>query len=166
VAGLQHLLGLAMAVVLYALLRRHRAPRWAAALATAPLLLDAYQLQMEQTITPGAPFEAFILGGLTILLWPALEASAGDRVSQPEIWPMLEALLPEYPNFAGTPPISAPLGPAVPKNAATPPVDVRYCVIYMTMGTRCRRSCQLIGAPAAGLNIPTYEAVTVNGGEA
>ncbi len=79
VAGLQHLLGLAMAVVLYALLRRHQAPRWAAALATAPLLLDAYQLQMEQTIMPDVTFEALIVAGLAILLWkprPALHAIA------------------------------------------------------------------------------------------
>ena len=79
VAALQHLLGLAMAVVLYALLRRRQAPRWAAALATAPLLLDAYQLQMEQTIMPDVTFEAFIVAGLAILLWqprPALHAIA------------------------------------------------------------------------------------------
>src|SRR6202012_5022647 len=50
VAGVQHLLGLAMAVALYATLLRRNAPRWAAALAVAPVLLDAYQLQMEQTI--------------------------------------------------------------------------------------------------------------------
>ena len=79
VAGLQHLLGLAMAVVLYALLRRRQARRWAAALATAPLLLDAYQLQMEQTIMPDVTFEALIVAGLAILLWkprPALHAIA------------------------------------------------------------------------------------------
>ena len=55
VAAVQHVLGLAMAVVLYRTLIRRHAPRWAAALATAPLLLDAYQLQMEQTIMPTSP---------------------------------------------------------------------------------------------------------------
>ena len=69
VAAVQHLLGLAMAVVLYLTLIRRHAPRWAAALATAPLLLDAYQLQIEQTIMPDVTFEAIILGGLAILLW-------------------------------------------------------------------------------------------------
>ena len=58
VAAVQHLLGLAMAVILYLTLSRRHAPRWAAALATAPLLLDAYQLQMEQTIMPDVTFEA------------------------------------------------------------------------------------------------------------
>ena len=69
VAGFQHLLGLAMALALYTILIRRHAPRWAATLATAPLLLDAYQLQMEQTVMPDVTFEALITTGLTILLW-------------------------------------------------------------------------------------------------
>jgi 4-amino-4-deoxy-L-arabinose transferase-like glycosyltransferase len=69
VAGFQHLLGLAMALALYTTLIRRHAPRWAATVATAPLLLDAYQLQMEQTIMPDVTFEALITTGLTILLW-------------------------------------------------------------------------------------------------
>src|ERR1700761_1830730 len=69
VAGFQHLLGLAMAVALYAVLIRRNAPRWAAALAAAPVLLDAYQLQMEQTIMPDVVFEAAIVAGLVLLAW-------------------------------------------------------------------------------------------------
>src|SRR5215470_1524694 len=52
VAAVQHVLGLAMAVVLYVVLQRRGVPRWLAALATAPILLDGYQLQIEQTIMP------------------------------------------------------------------------------------------------------------------
>jgi hypothetical protein len=69
VAGVQHLLGLAMAVVIYLLLRRRGATRWLAALAMAPVLLDAYQLQIEQTIMPVTLFEALIVAGLAIVLW-------------------------------------------------------------------------------------------------
>jgi hypothetical protein len=69
VAAVQHLLGLGMAVVIYLLLRRRGAPRWLAALAMAPVLLDGYQLQTEQTIMPGAWFEALIVAGLALLLW-------------------------------------------------------------------------------------------------
>ena len=69
VAAVQHLLGLAMAVVIYLLLLRRGAPRWLAALAIAPVLLDAYQLQIEQTVMPGTWFEALIVAGLAILLW-------------------------------------------------------------------------------------------------
>jgi hypothetical protein len=69
IAAVQHLLGLAMAVVLYILLLRRGAPRWLAALAMAPLLLDAYQIQIEQTVMPDTWFEALVVTGLAILLW-------------------------------------------------------------------------------------------------
>ncbi len=69
VAGFQHLLGLAIGVIIYALLIRRGAARWAATLAAAPILLDAYQLQMEQTIMPDVTFEALIVAALAILLW-------------------------------------------------------------------------------------------------
>ena len=69
VAAVQHLLGLAMAVALYVLLLRRGASRWLAALAIAPVLLDGYQLQQEQTIMPTVWFEALIVAGLVVLLW-------------------------------------------------------------------------------------------------
>jgi Dolichyl-phosphate-mannose-protein mannosyltransferase len=69
VAVLQHLLGLAMAVALYLILRRRGVARWLAALATAPILLDAYQLQVEQSIMPDTAFETLIVAGLVFLLW-------------------------------------------------------------------------------------------------
>jgi Dolichyl-phosphate-mannose-protein mannosyltransferase len=69
VAVLQHVVGLAMAVVIYVVLLRRGVPRWLSALATAPVLLDAYQLQIEQTIMPDVMFEACIVAGLAALLW-------------------------------------------------------------------------------------------------
>jgi hypothetical protein len=69
VAVVQGLLGLAMAVLLYAVLLRRGVVRWLAALAAAPVLLDAYHLQMEQMIMPDVWFEAMIVGGLALLLW-------------------------------------------------------------------------------------------------
>jgi hypothetical protein len=69
VTAVQHLLGLAMAAALYLLLQRRGVPRALAALAIAPVLLDAYQLQMEQTVMPDAWFEALIVTGLAVLLW-------------------------------------------------------------------------------------------------
>ena len=82
VAAVQHLLGLGMAVALYALLLRKGSPRWLAALATAPVLLDGYQLQMEQTVMPDVLFEALMVAGLVVLLWrprPQLWMVAGGR---------------------------------------------------------------------------------------
>jgi hypothetical protein len=69
VAAIQHLLGLAMGVTLYLVLARRGVPRWLAALAAAPVLLDGYQLQIEQTIMPDVWFEACIVAGLALLLW-------------------------------------------------------------------------------------------------
>jgi hypothetical protein len=69
VAAIQHLLGLAMAVTLYIVLLRRGTVKWLAALAVAPVLLDAYQIQMEQTIMPDVWFEAIIVAGLAVLLW-------------------------------------------------------------------------------------------------
>jgi hypothetical protein len=77
VAAIQHLVGLAMGVAIYALLLRRGAARWLAALAAAPVLLDAYELQIEQTIMPDVWFEALIVAGLVLLLWhPRLPAYA------------------------------------------------------------------------------------------
>ena len=69
VVAVQHLLGLAMAVGLYVLLLRRGVNRWLAALAIAPVLLDAYQLQAEEMIMPDVFFEALVVLALVILLW-------------------------------------------------------------------------------------------------
>jgi hypothetical protein len=75
VAVLQSLLGLAMAVVLYAVLVRRGVVRWLAAVAAVPVLLDAYELVMEQMIMPDVWFEAMIVAGLAVLVWrPAVSA--------------------------------------------------------------------------------------------
>ena len=63
---IQHLLGLGMAVAIYLLLLRRGVPRWLAALATAPVLLDAYQLQIEQNVMPDVMFEALIMAGVVV----------------------------------------------------------------------------------------------------
>ena len=77
VAAVQHLVGLAMGMAIYALLLRRSAPRWLAVVAAAPVLLDAYELQIEQTIMPDVWFEALIVAGLVLLLWhPRLPAWA------------------------------------------------------------------------------------------
>jgi hypothetical protein len=69
VALVQHLLGLAMAIALYVLMLRRGVTRWLAAPAVAPVLLDAYQLNAEQTIMPDVLFEALVVAGIVLLLW-------------------------------------------------------------------------------------------------
>ncbi len=68
VAVVQHVLGLAIAATIYLLLVRRGTSRWLAAVAAAPILLDAYQIQIEQTIMPDVWFEALILAGIAVLL--------------------------------------------------------------------------------------------------
>jgi hypothetical protein len=82
VAVVQHLLGLGIAVMIYQLLLRHGARRWLAALATAPVLLDAYQVQIEHNIMPDVWFQALLLVLIWVLTWHGLPrpwhaASAG-----------------------------------------------------------------------------------------
>ena len=81
VAVAQHALGLAMAAALYALAIRYGTGRWLAALAAAPVLLDAYQVQAEQTIMPDVLFEALIVAAMTLLLWPRPPVAPDDDSS-------------------------------------------------------------------------------------
>ena len=72
-----------MAVAIYVLLLRRGVPRWLAALATAPVLLDAYQLQIEQNVMPDVMFEALIVAGLVALLWRATPSPVAGRGGGP-----------------------------------------------------------------------------------
>ena len=66
----QHLAGLALGIAIYALARRMGVYRWLAALAAAPLLLDAYQVQIEQNIMAETTFDVLLVGILwTLLGW-------------------------------------------------------------------------------------------------
>jgi hypothetical protein len=79
VAAVQHLAGLAMGGALYLILLRRGTSRWLAAVAAAPVLLDGYQVQMEQMIMPDIWFEVLVVLGVGLLLWrpaPGLRAAA------------------------------------------------------------------------------------------
>ena len=68
VAAVQHLMGLAMGVLIYLLARRYGLPAWAATLATIPVLFDAYELQVEADAVPTVPFGFLVLLALYLLL--------------------------------------------------------------------------------------------------
>ena len=68
VAVVQHAMGLGSAVILYALLLRLGVRPWLAALATLPILLDAYQVYLESFVLAEALFEFLLVAGLFLLL--------------------------------------------------------------------------------------------------
>jgi hypothetical protein len=65
----QHLMGLAMAVMLYALLRRARVRSWLAALATVPILFNGFEIQLEHMVMADTLFEFLMFTSATLLLW-------------------------------------------------------------------------------------------------
>jgi Glycosyl transferase family 2 len=71
VVAVQHALGLGMAIALYLLVRHKGGGRWLGAAATAPVLLDAYQVQIEQNIMSDPLFEALLVAALVVVAWPA-----------------------------------------------------------------------------------------------
>lgn len=82
VVAVQHLLGLAIGACIYVLMVRHRMPKTLAALAGAPILLDAYEWEIEQNILTDSLFLVLIAAALTLLTWrhrpgPWLAAGAG-----------------------------------------------------------------------------------------
>jgi hypothetical protein len=67
---LQHLMALAIAVMIYALARhRCRAPAWLATLATVPVLYDGFGIQLEHLILSDIPFLFVLTLAVTLLLW-------------------------------------------------------------------------------------------------
>jgi hypothetical protein len=70
VTAVQHVLGLAIAVMIYALLRqRYRLPAWGATAAALPVLLDVYVIQLEQEILADSTFAFLCAAAVTLVLW-------------------------------------------------------------------------------------------------
>lgn len=69
VVVLQHLMGLADAVMIYALLRRANVSKKWATLATLPVLLDGYFIENEHQLMTEAVFTFCLMVAVTIVLW-------------------------------------------------------------------------------------------------
>jgi hypothetical protein len=66
----QHIMGLLIAVMIYALARhRFRAPSWVAVLATLPVLYDGFEIQLEHLIMGDTLFLFLVMAAITLVLW-------------------------------------------------------------------------------------------------
>src|SRR5258707_5229850 len=69
VVGLQHLMGLAVAVMIYLLLRRNGvSQRWATA-ATLPVLLDGFVIEDEHMVMAEALFTFLVMVSMVLVIW-------------------------------------------------------------------------------------------------
>jgi hypothetical protein len=68
VTTLQHLMGIAIAVIVYALLRYWGLPGWGASLAALPTLFDAREIALESYILPDTVFCLAVLVTVALLL--------------------------------------------------------------------------------------------------
>jgi hypothetical protein len=70
VTASQHLMGPAIGVMIYALLlHRFKVRPWLAALAAAPVLYDAFQIQLEHLLMADTLFLFLIMAAVTIVMW-------------------------------------------------------------------------------------------------
>ncbi|MGH2701865.1 MAG: phospholipid carrier-dependent glycosyltransferase [Actinomycetota bacterium] len=70
VALVQHLAGVAVAILLYAFMRRLGISAVVAALGTLPALLDGFILNLEHYLLTEAFFNLFVVGALLLVAWP------------------------------------------------------------------------------------------------
>jgi len=82
VAAVQHAMGLAIGLGIYLLLRaRFGLPGWAATLAVAPVLFDAYQIEIEHELLSDVAFEFLVVAALLAALWWRRERPAWAEVA-------------------------------------------------------------------------------------
>jgi hypothetical protein len=71
VTTLQHLMGIALGAIIYAVLRRRGLPAWGATLAAVPTLFDSRQIWLESSILPDTLFTLVLMIAVAILVvWP------------------------------------------------------------------------------------------------
>jgi hypothetical protein len=87
VAGVQHLMGLGIAVMIYLLLRRNGVSQRWATVATLPVLLDGFEIEDEHMIMAEVLFTFLVMLAMLIVLWR-------DRVPWPAA--LLAGLLASY----------------------------------------------------------------------
>jgi len=69
VTAIQAIMGLAMGVAVYVLLRRYGMAGWAASFAAVPVLVSAYELQMEHFVLSDTLFGLLVTIAVVMVLW-------------------------------------------------------------------------------------------------
>ena len=69
VTGVQHLMGLAVAVMIYLLARRAGVPKVWATAATLPVLLDGFEIEDEHMVMAEALFTFLVMLAMVLILW-------------------------------------------------------------------------------------------------
>jgi hypothetical protein len=69
VVGLQHLMGLGIAVMIYLLARRAGVPKRWATIATLPVLLDGFEIEDEHMVMAEALFTFLVMLAVLLILW-------------------------------------------------------------------------------------------------
>jgi hypothetical protein len=69
ITALQALMGLAMGIAIYALLRHRGLPWWGATICALPVLFDVFELQLEHLISSDVLFYTLITAALVLLCW-------------------------------------------------------------------------------------------------
>ncbi|MEN3540194.1 phospholipid carrier-dependent glycosyltransferase [Microbispora sp. ZYX-F-249] len=68
VVTVQHVLGLLVGVMLYVTVLRRGGPPWAAVLACVPVLLDAYQIELEHLLVSDSLFTFLLVGAVCLAM--------------------------------------------------------------------------------------------------
>jgi hypothetical protein len=86
----QHIMGLLIAVMMYALARhRFGTPKWLAAVMTLPVLYDGFEIQLEHLILSDTLFLFLAMLAVLVLLWsplPPLRAAGGAGGARVPWW--------------------------------------------------------------------------------
>jgi hypothetical protein len=86
----QHIMGLLVAVMMYALARhRFGTPKWLAAVMTLPVLYDGFEIQLEHLIVSDTLFLFLAMLAVLVLLWsplPPLRAAGGAEGARVPWW--------------------------------------------------------------------------------
>jgi Dolichyl-phosphate-mannose-protein mannosyltransferase len=69
VVAVQHLMGLGIAVMIYALARRSKVPKLWATAATLPVLLDGFQIEDEHMVMAETLFTFLVMVAMLLILW-------------------------------------------------------------------------------------------------